>query len=172
MKPPWAIWSLTVPEPVETPGRIRYTGSRHYPLLGSRGYSGHETRNDAEIPMDVAGKETRQVEPLQATAGVCSRGSAAAAENTPAEEAISRWEQIARRAEAIYERDLRPKVEDRHKGEFLVLDVETGDFEIDENHLAAAKRLRARLPKAQLYALRIGYPAAYHLGGHVVRQQR
>jgi hypothetical protein len=40
-------------------------------------------------------------------------------------------EEIAARGEAIYDRDIRHKVEGTHDGKFLVLDIETGEYEID-----------------------------------------
>jgi hypothetical protein len=73
-------------------------------------------------------------------------------------------EEIVRRGEEIYEREIRPRVEEGNKGKFLVIDIETGAYEMDEDDLAASDRLLARNPGAELYGLRIGYPAAYHLG--------
>jgi hypothetical protein len=76
-------------------------------------------------------------------------------------------EEVESRGEAIYEQQIRPKVETQHKGKFLVLDVETGEYEIDDEDLAATKRILAKRPDAVFYGLRIGYPAAYRLGGHL-----
>jgi hypothetical protein len=45
-----------------------------------------------------------------------------------------------------------------------VVDIETGDYEIDADDLAATKRALAKRPDAILYGLRIGYHAAYRLG--------
>ena len=73
--------------------------------------------------------------------------------------------EVAERGEAIYEQDIRPKVESESKGKYLVLDIETGEYEIDQDDLAATKRLMAKYADAVLYGLRIGYPAAYRLGG-------
>lgn len=77
-------------------------------------------------------------------------------------------EEVESRGETIYDQQIRPKVEARHKGKFLVLDVETGEYEIDDDDLAATKRVLAKRPDAVLYGLRIGYPAAYRLGGLLV----
>jgi len=74
-------------------------------------------------------------------------------------------EEVAARGEAIYEQDIRPNIESQNKGKFLVLDIESGDYEIDEDDLVATKRVMAKRPDAVLYGLRIGYPAAYRLGG-------
>jgi hypothetical protein len=77
-------------------------------------------------------------------------------------------EEVARRGEEIYQRMLRPHVEQQHFGEFLVVDVLSGDYEIDRDDLAASDRLLARNPHAVLYGVRIGYPAAYHIGGRTL----
>jgi hypothetical protein len=76
-------------------------------------------------------------------------------------------EQVESRGEAVYEQEIRSKVEPQHKGKFLVVDVETRQYEIDEEDVTATKRALAKRPEAVLYGLPIGYPTAYRLGGHV-----
>ena len=68
-------------------------------------------------------------------------------------------EEIARRGEALYERTLHDKVEHGNLGKVLVIDIDTGEYEIDEDHLTAVRRVRVKNPEGTLYALRIGYPA-------------
>jgi hypothetical protein len=80
-------------------------------------------------------------------------------------------EEVASRGEALYEQRIRPQVEAKHKGQFVVVDIETGDYEIDADDLAATKRALAKRSDAVLYGLRIGYPAAYRLGGSFATQQ-
>ncbi len=74
-------------------------------------------------------------------------------------------EEVAERGEAIYEQHIRTNVESESKGKYLVLDIETGEFEVDQDDLVATKRMIAKRPDAVLYGLRIGYRAAYRLGG-------
>lgn len=69
--------------------------------------------------------------------------------------------QIAERGEALFKRNIRPLLHVRHRGKFLVLDVESGEYEIDRDELAALGRMRAKRPFAQLYLLRIGHATAY-----------
>jgi len=57
-----------------------------------------------------------------------------------------------------------------NRGKFIVIDIETGDYEVDDDDLKATKRVLARRPEAVLYGLRIGYPTAYTLGGHVAKE--
>jgi len=73
-------------------------------------------------------------------------------------------DEISERGQALFDEKIRPTLGPSTRGKFLVLDVETGEYEIDRNDLAALKRLRAKRPGAPLFVLRIGYPSAYRLG--------
>lgn len=73
-------------------------------------------------------------------------------------------DEIVELGEAIYEQKLRSQVEAAHKGEFLVLDITTGEYEVDPSNLVAVKRLKNRLPNAVAYGLRIGHRAAFRIG--------
>lgn len=72
--------------------------------------------------------------------------------------------EIARRGRMIYDREIRPRVEAEHAGQFLVIDLISHDHEIAEDDLTASDRILARNPRAVLYGCRIGEPAAYRLG--------
>jgi hypothetical protein len=74
-------------------------------------------------------------------------------------------EEIVRRGEEIYQQRIRANVETQHKGEFLVVNIETGDYEIDRDELAAMDRATAKHPDGAHYLVRVGYPAAHRLGG-------
>jgi phosphonate degradation associated HDIG domain protein len=74
-------------------------------------------------------------------------------------------EEIRERAEELYRREIRPKVMPQHKGKFLVVDVVSGDYEIDEDDLSASEILQARRPDGVLFGMRIGYKSAYTLNG-------
>ncbi len=74
-------------------------------------------------------------------------------------------EEIARRGQALYEAQIQDKLDATYKGQFLVLDIETGEYELDKDELAALQRAKAKRPDAALYILRVGYPTAYRLGG-------
>jgi hypothetical protein len=77
-------------------------------------------------------------------------------------------DEIVQRGQALYEQQIREKVEPGNKGKFLVINVETGEYEMDTDDLVASKRAKARFPEAPLFTLRVGYPAAYRLGGRFV----
>jgi hypothetical protein len=79
-------------------------------------------------------------------------------------------EEIGRRGQELYERTIRPLVEtEENIGKQIVIDVETGDYEIDDDGLAASRRLLAKHPDAALFGARIGYNAVYTLGGVLTR---
>ena len=66
-------------------------------------------------------------------------------------------------ANAIYDAQIRPQ-EAELKGKFLVLDINTGDYEIDEKHVPAGLRMLERHPvesERAFYSFRIGYPTVY-----------
>jgi len=73
-------------------------------------------------------------------------------------------EEHARRGTALYEQRVRPLVEAGNRGKVVALDVDTGDFEVAEDTLAASQRLLARHPDAQIWCVRIGYPAVHRFG--------
>jgi hypothetical protein len=64
----------------------------------------------------------------------------------------------------IYEREILPQVEAGNHGKVVAIDVDTHDFELAEDSLTAAQRLLARLPDAQIWSARIGYPAVHRFG--------
>lgn len=73
-------------------------------------------------------------------------------------------EEFARRGDALYERDIRPAVEVENDGKFVAIDIETGDYEVDADELAASDRLLARLPRAQIWLRRVGSRFARRVG--------
>ena len=75
-------------------------------------------------------------------------------------------EEIARRGQELYDRQIRPQVEtEGNIGKILVVDIETGEYEIDDDHLAATYRALDKHPDAALYSIRIGYPTLASIGG-------
>ncbi len=73
-------------------------------------------------------------------------------------------EEIAERGQALYEQAIRDLLDSSARGKFLVLDVETGDYELDFDELAAVKRAREKHPAAAFYVLRVGHRTAFRLG--------
>jgi hypothetical protein len=80
-------------------------------------------------------------------------------------------EEFARRGDEWYERVLRPRVRPDDEGKFVAIDIETGEYEIDDDELAASDRLLARRPDAQIWLTRIGYRYARRFGPRRARAQ-
>jgi N-dimethylarginine dimethylaminohydrolase len=75
-------------------------------------------------------------------------------------------EEFARRGEEIYERDIFPKLGPEDQGKVVVIEIETGDYEVDKDEIAAGERLRARHPEALFWFRRVGSPYLYRFGHH------
>ena len=82
----------------------------------------------------------------------------------PATQARYSKEEFAQRGDTLYERDIRPVVEAGNEGRFVVIDIETGAYEIDRDDYTATERLRRRQPDAQIWLLRIGRQATHRIG--------
>ena len=72
-------------------------------------------------------------------------------------------EVVVARGKAIYQQ-LKDEVELHHNGKFLVIDVETENYEIHDRGTVAITRLLDRHPNAVIYLMRIGHQTAYKLG--------
>ena len=68
-----------------------------------------------------------------------------------------------RKAEAIYRKKLKPKLEDKYKGRIVAIDVESGDYFVGKTVLEAIDKGRKKYPGKIFYAVRIGYPAVHPL---------
>ena len=74
-------------------------------------------------------------------------------------------DEVARLGQEIYERDIRPQVEATCHGRIVAIDVDSGDYAVDDMAVTAAERLRARRPDAQVWGVRVGYRGLCHFGG-------
>jgi hypothetical protein len=78
-------------------------------------------------------------------------------------------EEFARRGDDIYESQVRPQLEEGHHGKIVAIDIETGDFEVNQSEIAACDRLEARHPDAQIWIVRIGSRHVRRFGGRTRR---
>ena len=81
-------------------------------------------------------------------------------------------EEFARRGDAIYDNDVRPQLKPTDEGKFAAIDIDSGTFEIDSDELKAGKRLRARIPEAQIWIVRVGHRSVHRIGGLQRRETR
>ncbi len=76
-------------------------------------------------------------------------------------------EEFARRGEEIFERVVRSRVKDEDERKFVLIDIETEDFEVDADEISASNRLHARRDDAQVWVRRVGSPYARSFGGRI-----
>ncbi len=75
-------------------------------------------------------------------------------------------DEVARRGDEIYGREVVPHLGSEDEGKFALIDVETGDYEVDRDEIAASDRLFARHPDAQVWTRQVGSRYARRLGSH------
>ena len=80
--------------------------------------------------------------------------------------------EVVRRGREIYARILRSRLEPQHDGQFVAIEVDSGDYEVADEALDAARELSLRHPDAVPFIHRVGYPAAYKLGGRFLVGRR
>jgi hypothetical protein len=76
-------------------------------------------------------------------------------------------EELSRRGTALYEQ-IRPQVEAGNRGKIVAIDIDTGEYEVGDDTLTACEHLIARYPDAQIWSVRIGYPAVHRYGGRLL----
>lgn len=75
-------------------------------------------------------------------------------------------EEVAKRAYRVYGSKIRQKVEiEANIGKMVIINVEIGDYEVDEARLQATKSLQAKSPYARLFGIRIGDNVAASFDG-------
>jgi 3-methyladenine DNA glycosylase Mpg len=74
-------------------------------------------------------------------------------------------EEIARLGEALFERDVLPRINGQDRNDIVAIDIESGTYVIDSDQLSAAHQLRARNPEAQIWFRRVGSRYVHRMGG-------
>ena len=69
---------------------------------------------------------------------------------------------IATVGKAMYE-ELRADMEANHWGRMVVIDVNTGEYEVADDDLTATLRLMERVPGAMTWGELVGHPAPYRM---------
>ncbi len=79
-------------------------------------------------------------------------------------------EEVAKRGKAWYAKSICAKVESPENiGKMVIINVKTGEYEVENHSLSASHHLHANRPDAPLYGIRIGYNFAETLGGVMER---
>lgn len=72
--------------------------------------------------------------------------------------------EVVRRGEEIYARAIKPKLVPQDEDQFLAIDVDSEDYDLDADDWTACEKVKRRRPGARLYLMRVGHPAAHSLG--------
>jgi len=73
-------------------------------------------------------------------------------------------DELAKLGDEIFERQIKHSLRPEDEGKFIAIDVDTGDYEINNDDYAAITTLLSRKPVADAWLMRAGYPAAYRIG--------
>ena len=73
--------------------------------------------------------------------------------------------EICARGEKIYRERIRPTLTEADIGKFVTIDINSGDYEIDDDDISGGLALRARTPGSCYYGLRVGYSVAESFDG-------
>ena len=82
-------------------------------------------------------------------------------------------QETARRAETWYNDSLRQQLEtEENLGKILAVDVDSGDYLLASDVLAAADAMRQRRVDADMFFFRVGYPAVQKVGSALKPYER
>ena len=89
---------------------------------------------------------------------------------TPRKSRLPRAEAV-RLGKEIYTRTILPQIEEGHFGEYIAIDVETGDWAIANTTRAAVERLGVQRPDTvDVFCERVGYRALRSFGAGSLRR--
>jgi hypothetical protein len=82
-------------------------------------------------------------------------------------------EEVAQQAIKLYEVSIRDAVEiEDNIGKMVIIDVETGKYQVDLNGIESARNLRYQNPTARLFGIKIGYNVAASFSGVMERKNK
>jgi hypothetical protein len=72
---------------------------------------------------------------------------------------------VIERAKHIYAERLQTALESQHRDRFVAIEPESGEYFLGDTFDEAVRSARAKYPSRESHTIRIGSPAAFHLGG-------
>ena len=72
--------------------------------------------------------------------------------------------ELGRLGTEVFDRKVRPALRPEDDGKFVAIDVDSGDYEINEDDYTAVTRLEARRPTADVWLVCAGQPATCRMG--------
>jgi hypothetical protein len=82
------------------------------------------------------------------------------------EKSTSANEAIIARGEQIYEDQLRARLESDHKGRFVAIDPESGDYFLGDTDTQAVLAGLKAMPETRFFVRRIGHEVTHRLGSY------
>ena len=76
------------------------------------------------------------------------------------------WDAAAEKARRLYHDKIRPILTEADIGKYVVFDVLSWDYQIDDMSIDAALKLKQRKPGARMWFMRVGFSAAVFIGWH------
>lgn len=76
---------------------------------------------------------------------------------------------LSEKAKRFYDEQLKAELEPRENGKFIAIEPDTGKFFLAKTAVEAIEEGRSALPGKMFFIARVGYPAAYRMGGRVKR---
>jgi hypothetical protein len=67
---------------------------------------------------------------------------------------------LARKGERLYDTKLKSVLEPAHKGKFVAIEVDSGDYFLGESLIDALGKAESKHPEKQFYFARVGFRAA------------
>ena len=83
----------------------------------------------------------------------------------------SQKQTLVARGKAFYAKHLQTLLEPQHEGQFLAIAPDAGRYFLGPTSVAALDAARAAMPENLFYLTRVGYGAAFTIGGHVARKR-
>ncbi len=72
---------------------------------------------------------------------------------------------VIERAKRIYAEQLQAVLEPQHRGRFVAIEPESGDYFLGDTFDEAVRAARGRHPDRLSHTVRVGHRAAFHMGG-------
>lgn len=74
--------------------------------------------------------------------------------------------EIVRKGEEIYQKELKEKLEKNYLGKFVAIEVESKEYFLGETSVEASQKARKKYPDKVTYLMKVGYPAVFTMSNH------
>ena len=82
----------------------------------------------------------------------------------------SRSQQLAQRGEVIYQKKLKELLEPKYNGQFVAIEVDSGDYFLGDTPLDAIHRGKEKYPDKPFHVMRVGPKTAFNLKSNFLKQ--